>query len=1265
MEDKKLATAEGKITDEQKKKAAYALNMCMVSVSQIIDYDDLYVLEQEYDGILNNLNLEEMPKDEALLHILKQLLDTISYFRIADKEREVLEKEYQQKMKNAIWDAVPTVGLISTGGTPWSIAVSLASQVGIGYMNYRRSKAKILMEKDKNEWRLQRTAMEQFHGLRRELFDTAWRLADRYQFPDEYRITERQITEYNNILLDKDKLRRYERLNYVRGRFEAYPPFWYHLGSAANAIAQDAGYTEEVRARYRQYAEENFRRYLDGTEHNLLREDQLLASCALEYFELKLPELQKTKKGRTELEKLIDRARSAAGNQYDVLELCALSYLQLGEWKKGAEILRMLVNQSYNKVVNAQLLSSLYVSNYIESKDESILLDYATLGPRLGPGGGRFLFPMPLPNGEQDKELLETAFLEAQKNLLLQKAFLMIKALVERYTVRYNRAIPSADLDDSHEDAYYSDTLRMVRRDDTVKLLERGGNQWAEFSERMRSYTETIFQTLNDLQATLLKIPGVDERVVYEALAVPIQENGAIFLRTMEPEELTPEDIDALFETVDFRTMAGGALSYAAAMLREYVGGVKDMKEIAQAESKIQAVCNQEKLPAPEVVLGGESTAVTAELCRIGLNLLGREAAVAQRRDNKRKEMLECLEESRDGLFVDNGKKLKVEFLLNSDERFKTYRMKNIDLVKRMRVGELLAVIDDTALMSGDILFTTEGVILHQEENVLSALTAYTVPYNMIYPGKRGVLYIGATKYSDKQIDMDALYALIKQLAQIRDKYKSARLKAIEAHQDEMMSTLTTWEDILGLGMLPAAAGTGSALALPDEDEDLEDEMFDEDALVETSMELKRMTAEATKAVYVTVTTAAATSAIPIPFADAPMLIAQQVALMMKISSVFELDFKEDGLKTLVTTVLGVGGATFAGRTLATNLLKLVPLAGSALGGAIAAGTAGGVTLALGNAFIEVCKNIKLGRLSADDLLSQKGKDMLAQAFKGQMSKKKKASSASRTSASNETVAAVEEGTVDASLPIAKAMALFILAGSESDMGATKESLIKQECEGLLAESERSEFDAFRDEMLKKPLEGDLNAVLYELKTVLPGKICPRITSDDRAYFFTEALVMLPDDNSYSAVQRDIIKWMAQWLGVEKKTVLWFNRDALEDVRRTMWRKGEDLTGFDNQKIALQERLSRRWDAFVKGDFAAAEGRGGFDIVLVEVGTARAKLIKILHEITGLGMDEAMNLVENVPQVIRQGATTAEIAEIKEELEQVGARVEIVPTKGK
>lgn len=90
------------MNDKEMRKAAYALNLCTVSVSQIIDYNDVNFMEREYEAILNNLNLEEMPKDDALLHILKQLLDVVSFFRIQEGEKKLLEKEYQQKMKNAM-----------------------------------------------------------------------------------------------------------------------------------------------------------------------------------------------------------------------------------------------------------------------------------------------------------------------------------------------------------------------------------------------------------------------------------------------------------------------------------------------------------------------------------------------------------------------------------------------------------------------------------------------------------------------------------------------------------------------------------------------------------------------------------------------------------------------------------------------------------------------------------------------------------------------------------------------------------------------------------------------------------------------------------------------------------------------------------------------------------------------------------------------------------------------------------------------------------
>lgn len=72
--------------------AAYALNLWTVSISQIIDYNDVNVLEQEYNTIMNNLNLENMPDDEALLDVIKEIMDEISFLRISEGDKKILEK---------------------------------------------------------------------------------------------------------------------------------------------------------------------------------------------------------------------------------------------------------------------------------------------------------------------------------------------------------------------------------------------------------------------------------------------------------------------------------------------------------------------------------------------------------------------------------------------------------------------------------------------------------------------------------------------------------------------------------------------------------------------------------------------------------------------------------------------------------------------------------------------------------------------------------------------------------------------------------------------------------------------------------------------------------------------------------------------------------------------------------------------------------------------------------------------------------------------
>jgi len=75
------------------------------------------------------------------------------------------------------------------------------------------------------------------------------------------------------------------------------------------------------------------------------------------------------------------------------------------------------------------------------------------------------------------------------------------------------------------------------------------------------------------------------------------------------------------------------------------------------------------------------------------------------------------------------------------------------------------------------------------------------------------------------------------------------------------------------------------------------------------------------------------------------------------------------------------------------------------------------------------------------------------------------------------------------------------------------------------------------------------------------------------------------------------------------------------------------------------------------GPAAAAEEKTEFDVELTEVGAEKVKVIKVVREITGLGLKEAKDLVDGAPKVVKEQAGKDEAEEIKKKLEEVGAKV--------
>ena len=77
------------------------------------------------------------------------------------------------------------------------------------------------------------------------------------------------------------------------------------------------------------------------------------------------------------------------------------------------------------------------------------------------------------------------------------------------------------------------------------------------------------------------------------------------------------------------------------------------------------------------------------------------------------------------------------------------------------------------------------------------------------------------------------------------------------------------------------------------------------------------------------------------------------------------------------------------------------------------------------------------------------------------------------------------------------------------------------------------------------------------------------------------------------------------------------------------------------------------------GPAAEVEEKTEFDVELTEVGSEKVKVIKVVREITGLGLKEAKEVVDNAPKMLKEAAAKEEAEEIKKKLEEVGAKVTV------
>lgn len=740
------------LSEEKKIRAAYALNLCTVSVSQIVDYNDLYILEQEYDGILNNLNLENIPHDDVLLDILKRLLDTITFFRIQEGDKRFIEEEYNRKTRSAIWSAVPRLSVILTTGNPLAMVGALVSQVGIGYMNYRKEKAKINLEHEKELWQLQRSAIEQINALRRELFATAWKLADRYEFKDSYRLTERQISQYNQILMDPDPFRRYERLKNISGAFSAYPNFHFYIGDAANDIANEKNRPQYIKDYYKKMAIGHLREFNDLTSKPLLRIDPINAAGCLELAGLLDPV-----KDKEEIKSCLITAAEKAGNALDVIQLCALGFLRINKTNEAERYLRMLSVEGYNVNVNATLLSMLYYHDFTSTEDANLRTDIHSRHETLSwIAPSAVLLPLPEANTDEAKKAVKESFLKEKADVLAEASYELIDKLVLKYATEFNRSFlnphPGADLPDE----YFRNSEEWL--DDLKSIFGRGAKKKAFLSRLAfgeQDYFEGILERVNKLDRTLQELPFFEDLETHILAKIPdspfaSSKDGQIKTdleiideklldvrnKTRETESLINEgkydqvSLKDILDTSLFKILTSGYDFVVAAKARMYLD--KQMaKERAvdmfnHYENTLVTICDKEHI---EISFGKKTISISKVIDatfyrRIGASLF----------DDKAIRVKKCIKDWFDSL--DEKKKNKIRLYESGTEEFaerwSSIRKSGMKIEPPFSVNSLHAImlrLDNGNPTDSELYLTTDALYYRKSMGFWKKDILASIPY--------------------------------------------------------------------------------------------------------------------------------------------------------------------------------------------------------------------------------------------------------------------------------------------------------------------------------------------------------------------------------------------------------------------------------------------------------------------------------------------------------------------------------------------------------
>lgn len=322
-----------------------ALNMAIVSVHRILATQDRIVLDQEYQNIINNLNLANIENDPDMLKLYRDLLSTITRKRLRDEDAKFFTSNYDQHQQNLLAHTMSNINV--SDGDVFSFMGSLAVSCVSSYFAYYDSEFQLSADIKGEFWQLMKEDIEDCNHLQESLLNSSWNLLRQYKLPDSYRLVQRSLDDFYKAVNEKNTYRRLRMLRSLEREFQVYPPYWYYRAIAA----RDLNDNSEALLCFEKF---------DRVWRPVLRQDP---------YKVEAVKFRISKLGMNG--RLTDEERHKAIQLLEIMEentarddwvnnlFAGIGYFLLGDKKKGIDIVEINVDFGYGVEMSTAVLNQL------------------------------------------------------------------------------------------------------------------------------------------------------------------------------------------------------------------------------------------------------------------------------------------------------------------------------------------------------------------------------------------------------------------------------------------------------------------------------------------------------------------------------------------------------------------------------------------------------------------------------------------------------------------------------------------------------------------------------------------------------------------------------------------------------------------------------------------------------------------------------------------------------------------------------------------